>query len=104
LDREITEAMLHTERICAFRNQHATTWTASIIKATHTIRYWDARLARKGVRDIHDVIINYCLAHSYVEVECFDKTFTPRECFSEMRNARARFQDILRDAKSNGTL
>jgi G:T-mismatch repair DNA endonuclease (very short patch repair protein) len=58
LDRETTEEMLHTERICAFWKQHATPWTASISKATHNIRYWDARLARKCVRDIHDVILN----------------------------------------------
>jgi hypothetical protein len=104
LGKEITEAMLHAERMCAFRKQPATPWTASISKATHTIRYWDARLARKGVRYNQDVIVNYYLAHSYVEVECFDKTLTIRECFSEMRNARARFKDILRDAKSNGIL
>jgi hypothetical protein len=73
-------------------------------KATHTIQYWDVRLERKGVRDTQDVILNYYLAHSDAEVECFDKTLTIRECFSEMRNARARFKDILRDAKSNGTL
>jgi hypothetical protein len=90
--------------MCAFRKQHATPWTASISKATHTIRYWDVRLARKGVRDTQDVILNYYLAHSDVEVECFHKTLTIRECFSEMRNVRARFKDILRDAKSNGTL
>jgi hypothetical protein len=76
LDKEINEAMLHTERMCASRKQQATSWKASISKATHTIRYWDARLARKGVRDNQDVIINYYLAHS----------------------------DILRDARSNGTL
>jgi hypothetical protein len=56
------------------------------------------------VRDIHDAILNYYLAHSDVEVECFDKTLTIQECFSEMRNVRARFTYILRDAKSNGTL
>jgi hypothetical protein len=104
LDWEITEAMLHAERMCAFTKQHATPWTASTSKATHTIRYWDARLARKGIRDIHYVILNYYLPHSYVEVEYFGKTLTIRECFSEMRNVRARFKDILRDAKSNGTL
>jgi hypothetical protein len=96
--------MLHAECMCAFRKQHVTPLTESISKATHTIRYWDARLARKGVRDIHDVVLNYYLAHSDVEVECFDKTLTIRECFSEMRNTRARFKDILRDAKPNGTL
>jgi hypothetical protein len=96
--------MLHAERMCAFRKQHGTPWSASISKATHSIRYWDARLARKGVRNNQDVILSYYLAHSDVEVECFDKTLTIRECFSEMRNSRARFKDILRDAKSNGTL
>jgi hypothetical protein len=96
--------MLHSERMCAFRKQHATPWTASISKATHTIRYWYARLARKVVRENQDVILNCYLAHSDAEVECFDKTLTIRECFSEMRKARARFKDIVRDAKSNGTL
>jgi hypothetical protein len=44
------------------------------------------------------------LAHSGVEVECFDKTLTIQECISEMKNARAKFKDILRDAKLNSTL
>jgi hypothetical protein len=104
LDNDITEAVLHVERMCAFRKQQTKPRTASISKATHTIRYWDARLARKVVHENQDVILNYYLAHSYVEVECFDKTLTIRECFSEKRNARSRFKDILRDARSNGTL
>jgi hypothetical protein len=56
------------------------------------------------VYDIHDVILNYYMVHSDVEVECFEKTLTIQECISEMKNARARFKDILRDEKSNGTL
>jgi hypothetical protein len=103
LDKEINKAMLHAERMCAFLKQHATPWTESISKATHSIRYWDARLARKGVRNNQDVILNYYLAHSDVEFESFDKNLTIRECFSEIRNARARFKDILRDVKYNGT-
>jgi hypothetical protein len=39
-----------------------------------------------------------------VEVKCFEKMLTIRECFSEMINGRAHFKDILRDDKSNGTL
>jgi hypothetical protein len=61
LNKDITEAMLRAERMCAFRKQHATPWTASISKATHTIRYWDARLARKGVHDNQYAILNYYL-------------------------------------------
>jgi hypothetical protein len=68
-DREITEAMLHAERMCAFWKQHARPWTEKIRKATHTIRYWDARLMRKGVRYIDHVILNYYLAHLDVKVE-----------------------------------
>jgi hypothetical protein len=71
--------MLHVERMCAFRKQHAKPRTSSISKATHTIRYGDAKLAIKGVRDIRDAILNYYLEHSDVEVECFDKTLTIRE-------------------------
>jgi hypothetical protein len=78
LDKEITEAMLHAERMCAFQKQHVTHWTASMSKATHTIRYWDVRLAIKGVRDNQDVILNYYLEHSDVELECFAKTLTIR--------------------------
>jgi hypothetical protein len=104
LDKEITEVMLHAERMCAFWKQYAIPWTASISKATHSTRYWDTRLARKGVCNNQDKILNYYLAHSDVEVECFDKTLTIRECFSEMRKSRARFKDIQRDSKSNGTL
>jgi hypothetical protein len=83
LDREITEAMLHAERMHAFWKQYATPWTESSSKATHTIRYWDVRLAIKGVPDIHDFILNYYLVQSHVEVECFDKRSQSKNAFQK---------------------
>jgi hypothetical protein len=80
---EITKAMLHAARICAFWKQHATPWTASINKATHTIRYWDIRLAIKGIRNNRDAILNYYLAHSDVEVECFEKLSESKNVFQK---------------------
>jgi hypothetical protein len=42
--------MKHAERMCNLHKAHATPWAKSLGQATHTIRYWDARIARRGTR------------------------------------------------------
>jgi hypothetical protein len=50
LDADISEAMKHVERMCNLYKAHATPWEKSLGQATHTIRYWDTRIARCGTR------------------------------------------------------
>jgi hypothetical protein len=45
LDADISESMKHTERMCNLHKFHATPWAKSLVQATHTIRYWDARIS-----------------------------------------------------------
>jgi hypothetical protein len=45
LDANISEAMKHAERMCNLHKTHATPWVKSLGQATHTIRYWDARIS-----------------------------------------------------------
>jgi hypothetical protein len=49
LDADISEAMKHAERMCNLHKTHATPWAKSLGQATHTIRYWDARISRRGI-------------------------------------------------------
>jgi hypothetical protein len=48
LDENILEAMNHAERMCNLHKAHTTPWENSLGRATHAIRYWDARIARRG--------------------------------------------------------
>jgi hypothetical protein len=50
LDEDISEAMKHAERTCNLHKAHATPWEKSSGQETHTIRYWDARIAHRGNR------------------------------------------------------
>jgi hypothetical protein len=43
-DANISEAMKHAERMCNLHKTHATPLAKSPGQATHTIRYWDARI------------------------------------------------------------
>jgi hypothetical protein len=44
------------------------------------------------------------LEYSDVDASYFDKTMTVKECASELRNAKAKFKDVLDEATSNGDL
>jgi hypothetical protein len=59
LDADISEAMKHADRMCNLHKSHATPWAKSLGQATHTIMYWDARIARRGTREYDDDVINY---------------------------------------------
>jgi hypothetical protein len=59
LDADISEAMKHAERMCNLHKAHATPWAKSLGQATHTIGYWDARIARRGTREYDDEVVNY---------------------------------------------
>jgi hypothetical protein len=61
LDDEISEAMKHAERKCNIRKAHATPWTKSLGQGTYSIRYWDARIIRCGIRNNDDTVLNYYL-------------------------------------------
>jgi hypothetical protein len=67
LDADISEAMKHAERMCNLHKAHATPWEKSLFQATHTIRYWDARIARRGTREYDDEVINYYLLRLYID-------------------------------------
>jgi hypothetical protein len=44
------------------------------------------------------------LEHSDVDASYFDRTLRVKECASELRNAKAKFKDVLDEATSNGDL
>jgi hypothetical protein len=67
LDEDISEAMKHTEQMCNLHKAHATLWAKSLGQVTHTIRYWDARIARCGNQEYDDEVINYYLPRSNID-------------------------------------
>jgi hypothetical protein len=59
LDRDITRAMLHDESVCLLKHKHNTPWSPAIGRATSTIRYWNLRIKRGGIRDKNDTLLDY---------------------------------------------
>jgi hypothetical protein len=51
LDIDITRAILHAESVCLLKHKHNTHWSPAIGRATSSIRYWDLRIERGGIRD-----------------------------------------------------
>jgi hypothetical protein len=72
--------MKHYERMCNIRKSHATPWKKSLGQATHSIRYWDARMIRRGIRNNDDAILNYYLLRSNVDRERFDTMMAITAC------------------------
>jgi hypothetical protein len=101
LYHHITAAMLRAVEKCTIRKQHDTPWGTSLSKATHVIRYWTRQISKNGIRHIDDSVLDHFLEHSDVDASYFDKTMTGKECASELRNAKAKFKDLLDEATSN---
>jgi hypothetical protein len=104
LDRDITAAMMRAAENCTIRKQHDTPWSPSLSKATHAIWYWTWRTAKDGIRHVDDRVLDQFLEHSNVDASYFDRTMTVKECASELRNAKAKFKDVLDEATSNRDL
>jgi hypothetical protein len=97
-DDEILEAMKHSIRMCNIRKSHATQWTKSMGQATHSIRYWDARIIRRGIRNNDDAVLNYYLLRSNVDRERFDIKMTITDCIHQLKNSRSQLKGVLKDA------
>jgi hypothetical protein len=102
LDADISEAMKHAERMCNLHKAHATPWVNSLGQATRTIRYWDARIARRGTQEYDDEVINYYLSRSNIDKERFDITLSFTVCIPQLNNARRQLKDVLKEAENNG--
>jgi hypothetical protein len=95
--------MTHSERMCNIRKSHASPWTKSLGQATQSIRYWDARIIRRGMRNNNDAVLNYYLLSSNMDREMFDTKMTITGCTHQLTNSRSQLKDVLKDAKSNGS-
>jgi hypothetical protein len=102
LDADISEAMKHAGRICNLHKSHATPWAKSLGQATHTIRYWDARISRRGTREYDDEVVNYYLERFNVEKERLDTTMAITACIHQLNNERRQLKDVLKEASNNG--
>jgi hypothetical protein len=94
--------MKHAERMCNLHKTHATPWAKSLGQATHTIRYWGARISLLDIRAYNDVVVNYYLARSNVDKERLDITMTITVCIHQLNNARRQLKDVLKDSANNG--
>jgi hypothetical protein len=79
--------MLHAESVCLLKHKHNTHWSAAIGRATSSIRYWDLRIKRGGIRDKNDALLDFYYDLSGVGAE-FDISLTVRECIHQINNAR----------------
>jgi hypothetical protein len=93
--------MKYAEHMCNIHKTHTTPWTKFIGQATHSIRYWDARITRRGIRDNDDPVLNYYILQFNVNKERFDTTMTITACIHQLTNARSQLKDVLNDAESN---
>jgi hypothetical protein len=96
--------MLRAAKKCSIRKQHYMPWAPSLSKATNVILYWTTQISKNGIRYDDDCILEYYLEHSDVDALHFDKTMQVKACAAELRNAKARFKDVLADAISNSDL
>jgi hypothetical protein len=67
VDKDITAAMHHAEKLCKRQKKHLIPWEKSVGQGTNSIRHWDTRIRRGGGRHLHDGILNYYLARSDVD-------------------------------------
>jgi hypothetical protein len=104
LDRNTTAAILRSAEKYSIRKNHDTPCAPYLSKATHAIRYWNKRISKSGIRQVDDRVLEYYLEHSDVDDAHFDKTVSVKDCVSELRNAKARFKDVIAEAISNSDL
>jgi hypothetical protein len=97
LGRDITRAMMHDESVCLLKHKHNTPWSPAIGRATSSIRYWDLRIKRGGIRDKNDALLDYYYELSGVGAE-FDISLTVRECIRQINNARSKLKDVVNNA------
>jgi hypothetical protein len=97
LYRDITRAMLHAESVCLLKHKHNTPWSPVIGCATSSIRYWDIRIKRGGIRDQKDTLLDYYCDLSDVEAE-FEISLTIRECIHQINNARSKLKYVVVNA------
>jgi hypothetical protein len=95
--------MKHAERMCSIHKAHATLWTKALGKETHSIRYWGARITRRGIRDNDDPLLDYYLLRSNVNKVRLNTTLTVMSCIHQLTHTRIQLKDVLKDAKSNGS-
>jgi hypothetical protein len=77
LDIDITRAMMHAESVCLLKHKHNIHWYPSIGRVTISIRCWDPRIKRGGIRDKNDTLLDYYYELSGVGEE-FDISITVR--------------------------
>jgi hypothetical protein len=97
LDRDITRDMLHAESVCLLKHKHNTPWSPAIGRATSSIRYWDLRIKRGGIRDKNDTLLDYYYEISGVGAE-FDISLTVRECIQQINSARSKLYVVVYNA------
>jgi hypothetical protein len=85
--------------MCNINKAHAIPWTKSLGQATHSIRYWDARLTCRGICDNDDPLLDYYLSLSNVDKERFDTMMNVTTCIHQLTNARSQLEDVLKYAQ-----
>jgi hypothetical protein len=102
VDKDITAAMHHSEKICKRKKQHLTPWENSIGQGTNAMIYWGVRIRCGGGRHLHYGVLMFYLARSDVDTT-LDIDLPLVTCTQEAVNAREKFKDTMKLVKENGT-
>jgi hypothetical protein len=94
--------MKHAEQMCNLHKAHAISWAKSPCQATHTTRYWDARISRRVTQEYYDEVVSYYLPISNVDKERLGMTMKITACIHQLNNARRQLKDVLKEAANNG--
>jgi hypothetical protein len=97
------QVMKHASRMCSLRKKHKTPWAKSLSTATHAIRYWSTQVVRKGIHSQDDGVLDYYFSQSDVNRTVADMPLSIRDCIHQANNARRKFKDVLKDAKTNSS-
>jgi hypothetical protein len=69
--------------------------------ATPSVRYWDIRIKREGVRNHLDLVLNFYLIKSDVYREAHDRTLSMQECTRQLNFSRHKLKDVVANAKEH---
>jgi hypothetical protein len=77
---------------------HMSHYSPSIGISTYSIRYWELRIRRSGIRDLRDIFLDYFQSQSDVDDLTFDKTLPISACMHEINMPRSKLKDMVANA------
>jgi hypothetical protein len=68
---------------------------------TQAIRYWDLRIKRQGNRGPSDIVLNFYLIKSDVDIEAHYQALPVQECTRQINFSRQKLKEMVAKAKEH---